>query len=71
MQGTASSVRPFYDRVISAIDRRIQYFLLAPCIIFLLAIGLFPMLYSGCLMFFDWTITAQRCQVFVGFDHFA
>jgi multiple sugar transport system permease protein len=71
MQGTASRGRSFLGRVSSALDRRIQYVLIAPRIIFLLAIGIFPLLYSARLMFFDWTITAQRGRIFVGFDNFA
>ena len=59
MQGTASRGQSFFGRVSSALDRRIQYLLIAPCIIFLLAIGIFPLLYSARLMFFDWTTTAH------------
>jgi hypothetical protein len=71
MQGTASSVRPFFDGVSSAIDRRIKYILLCPCIIFLLAIGIFPLLYWARLMFYDCTIATQRRPVCVGFHNLA
>ncbi len=70
MEGTVSRGQSFLSQVSSALDRRIQYFLLAPCIIFLLGIGIFPLLYSARLMFFDWTITAQRGQIFIGFGNF-
>ncbi|MGQ9627085.1 MAG: carbohydrate ABC transporter permease [Anaerolineae bacterium] len=51
-------------------EDRIKYLLLAPCILYLLGIGIFPLLYSARLLFYDWNISAQRGQVFVGFGNF-
>ena len=51
-------------------EERIKYLLLAPCILYLLGIGIFPLLYSARLLFYDWNISARRGQVFVGFGNF-
>lgn len=51
-------------------EARLKYLLLAPCIIYLLGIGIFPLLYTARLLFYDWNISARRGQVFVGFGNF-
>ncbi|HSV30426.1 MAG TPA: sugar ABC transporter permease [Atribacteraceae bacterium] len=51
-------------------DNRVKYFMIVPCIVFLLGFGVFPLIYSGRLMFFDWNIGAGRPQIFVGLGNF-
>ncbi len=51
-------------------EARLKYLLLAPCIIYLLGIGIFPLLYTARLLFYDWNISAGRGQVFVGLGNF-
>ncbi len=51
-------------------EDRLKYLLLAPCIIYLLGIGIFPLLYSARLLFYDWNISARKGQIFVGFGNF-
>ncbi len=65
-----SSSRASFAWLNIASETRLKYLLLAPCILYLLGIGVFPLLYSARLLFYDWNISARRGQVFVGLGNF-
>jgi len=47
-----------------------KYFFVAPCIIYLLIVGIFPLIYSLVLCFYQWDVVVNPEPIFIGFGNF-
>jgi len=69
MQRAGSRVITCLGRVFS--DRYAKYYMVVPAILYLLLIGIFPLIFSFGLSFLHWDVAAQRPMSFAGLGNYA
>jgi len=69
LQMRAASSRVWLGRVFS--DRYAKYYMVVPTLLYLLLIGIFPLIFSFGLSFLNWDVAAQRPMSFAGLANYA
>jgi len=69
MRAASSRVIAWLGRVFS--DRYAKYYMVVPTLLYLLLIGIFPLIFSFGLSFLNWDVAAQRPMSFAGLANYA